>query len=283
MKKVFSFSLYDCGNYYGGLWNKYTYNTVANILIAQKLFPDWKLYVYYDNSLKSNIINFLLKSKNVVAKDMTNHWLSNCDKMMWRNLAIDDDLIDIVCIRDCDGWLSYREKVILEDWIKTDKDMHIIRDHCWHGGKIGGGLWGRKNSLKLNIEEKMKEYFTNNKSHISHSGEDQDFLTDNYYEKFKDNTVVYIGEQYDAYGRYLPRGHHPQEKDVRKINDLINYNEFIQDKSKHEIVEGLSLVEVSKLNEFKCGKCNKEFHVYIGDMFNNIPPRAIKIIEQHLK
>ena len=52
MKKVFSFSLYDCGKYYGGSWNKYTYNMVANILIAQKLFPDWKLYVYYDNSLK---------------------------------------------------------------------------------------------------------------------------------------------------------------------------------------------------------------------------------------
>ena len=96
---------------------------VANILIAEKLFPDWEIYVYYDNSLKENIINFLIKSPNVVAKDMTNHWLSKWDKMMWRNLAIDEDNLDIVCIRDCDGWLSYREKVLLENWISSDKEI----------------------------------------------------------------------------------------------------------------------------------------------------------------
>ena len=108
------------------------------------------------------------------------------------------------------------------------------------------------------MEDTMRKYFEKNINHKSKDGGEERFLTDNYYEKFKDNIVVYIGEQYDAYGRYLPRGHHPQEKDVRKINDLINYNEFIRDKSKHEIIEGLSLVEISKLNEFRCGRCSKE-------------------------
>ena len=281
MNKAFSFSLYDSGYYYGGNWNKYTYNMVANILIAQKLFPNWKLYVYYDNSLKENIINFLLKSPNVVAKNMSNHWLTTNDKMMWRNLAIDDDSLDIVCIRDCDGWLSYREKVILEDWIKSDKDMHIIRDHCWHAGKIGGGLWGRKNSLKLNIEEKMKEYFVKNKTHKSHSGEDQDFLTDNFYEKYRENTQVYIGKQHNDNGTWLPYGYHENEN-IKRINDLINYDGFIKDKSKYEIIDGLSLVEVSKLNEFRCGRCSKEFHVFIGDMYNRLPEKVQNIIEQSL-
>ena len=40
------------------------------------------------------------------------------------------------------------------------------------------------------------------------------------------NTIIYIGEQYDSTRKYLPRGHHPLEKDVRNINDLINYNDF---------------------------------------------------------
>jgi hypothetical protein len=283
LKKAFSFSLYDSGNYYGGNKNKYTYNCVANVLIAKVLFPDWKLYIYYDNTISKNIIKFLKDSENVVEKDMTAHWLSKCDKMMWRNLAMDDEALDIVCIRDCDGWLSYREKVIMEDWINSDKDIHIIRDHCWHAGKIGGGLWGRKNNVKLNMEELMKTYFIKNKSHKTHSGEDQDFLTDNFYERFKDNTTVYIGEQHDASGKYLLRGHHPLEKDIRKINDLINYNDFINDKNKYEIVEGLSLVEASQMNEFRCGRCRKNVHVFIGDMFNRIPSRAIKVIEKLIK
>ena len=278
MLKSFSFSLYDAGGH--GVTKRYVYNMVANVLIAQKLFPDWKLYIYYDNSLKKNIINFLLRSPNVVAKDMSNHWLTKCDKMMWRNMTIDDHTLDIVCIRDCDGWLSYREKVILDDWVKNDKDFHIIRDHCWHKHKIGGGLWGRKNSLKLNIEEKMKEYFFKNKNHRSHSGEDQDFLVDNYYEQYKENTIVYIGQQYEG-GTLLPRGYRPNEH-IKRINDLINMDEFIQDKSKHEIIEGLSLVEISKLNEFRCGRCSKKFHVFIGDMFKKLPDKAIKLIEDNL-
>lgn len=279
MIKVFSYSLYDSGVYYGGTWNKYIYNMVANILIAQKLFPDWKIYVYYDNTLRENIINFLLKSTNVVAKDMSKHWLSKCDKMMWRNLAIDDNSLDIVCIRDCDGWLSYREKALLDDWEKSDKDIHIIRDHCWHAGKIGGGLWGRKNRLKLQIEDKMRLYFEKNKTHVTHSGEDQDFLTDHFYELYKKNTMVYIGKQYSKQRQYLPRGYYPDEN-VKRINDLINYDEFVQDKSKNEVVEGLSIVEVSKLNEFRCGRCNKPFHIFIGDMYNRLPPKVINIIQK---
>ena len=279
--KVFSFSLYDSGNYYGGNRNKYTYNMVANVILAEKIFPDWKLYIYYDNTIPNNIINYISNAKNVKAINMSNHWLSKFDKMMWRNLAIDED-IDIVCIRDCDGWLSYREKSILEHWIKSDKDIHIIRDHCWHAGKIGGGLWGRKQNVKLNMEELMKLYFSKNINHKHHSGEDQDFLTINLYDKYFNNTIVFIGEQYNSSGIFLPRGYHTNEPKIIQINDLINYNQFINDKKLYEPVEGLSIVEASKLNEFRCGRCNKEFHVFIGDMFNILPLSAIKIIEQHI-
>ena len=105
---------------------------------------------------------------------MTDHWLSQKDKIMWRNLAMDED-IDIVCVRDCDNWLSYREKVIMDDWINSDKNMHIIRDHCWHARKIGAGLWGRKKHLNFNMENLMKQHFNNNKHHTTHSGDDEHF------------------------------------------------------------------------------------------------------------
>ena len=82
-------------------------------------------------------------------------------------------------------------------------------------------------------------------------------------------------------GVLLPRGYYPEEKDVRRINDLIDYNEYINDNSKCEIA-GFSLIEASKINEFRCGRCSKLFHVFIGDMFNKIPNKALKIIESHI-
>ena len=126
-------------------------------------------------------------------------------------------------------------------------------------------------------------YFDINTKHKTHSGEDQDFLENNFYNKHKENIIVYIGEQYDVYGNYLPRGHHPEENDIVKINDIINYNDFINNKIKYEIIEGLSLVDASQLNEFRCGRCKKKFHVFIGNMFNKIPQEALKVIEKALE
>ena len=26
----------------------------------------------------------------------------------------------------------YREKLLIDEWLLSDKDLHIIRDHCYH-------------------------------------------------------------------------------------------------------------------------------------------------------
>jgi hypothetical protein len=291
MTKAFSFSLYDCGNYWGGNRNKYTYNCVANVLIADKLFPDWKIYVYYDTTIPLNIINFLKKSKNVVAFDMSEHWLTTCDKMMWRNLAIDDTSLDVVCIRDCDTWLSYREKLLMDEWLASNKDLHIIRDHCYHSKHIMGGMWGVKNHLIKNIEETMKHYFSNKQNYRSHSGDDQDFLKDNYYNKIDNNKIlVHIGHQFNNKGELIFRtgGYFPNEKNIKMIPTIINSQQLVNgeapsgcylDRTFDEVIEGLSFLEMSMLNHFHCQHC-KMFHVYIGAMFNNFPERVIKVIEK---
>lgn len=274
MKKIISYSLYYA---HDDKYAKYAYNMVANILIAAKLFPDWHIYVYYDDTLDKEVKNFLCNTKNVVGKNMSDHWLTRYDKMMWRNLAMDEDA-DVVCIRDCDGWLSYREKIIFNDWIKSDKDLHIIRDHCWHAAAIGGGLWGRKN-IRLDMENTMMEYFKHNAlKHAAHKGADQDFLTEYIYNRYKDDTVIYIGEQHSPDGTYLPKGYHPEEKDIRHIEKLSGYSPGYDNLE----VNGLSVFDAYTLNEFKCGRCSKKPHLYIGAMFNKIPPKALSIIRAEL-
>jgi len=44
MKKVISFSLW-------GNIKLYTIGTVKNAILAKKIFPDWIVYVYYDNTV----------------------------------------------------------------------------------------------------------------------------------------------------------------------------------------------------------------------------------------
>ena len=99
----------------------------------------------------------------------------------------------------------------------SDKDLHIIRDHCYHEKHIMGGMWGVRNHKIEDMEGKMKIFLNNKSNYRTHTGDDQDFLRDNFYHKYKDNTLVHIGPQHGINGNFLPRGRYPEEKHILSI------------------------------------------------------------------
>ena len=286
MKKAFAFSVYDSGKYWGGDRNKYTHNMIANIIIAEKLFPDWLLYIYYDDSLKQEIINVFKKSDNVVAIDMTGHWLNSRDKMLWRNLAVDDPELDVVAIRDCDGWLSYREKILIEEWLISDKDIHIIRDHCYHCHAMMGGIWAVRNHRIKNMEGTMRQYLDYNKKHRTHSSEDQHFLRDYIYKNYFQHCFVHASEQYTAKNVLLPKGYFTNENihwipkiSFSKGSDSSSYYWQTED----EPVSGMSFLEAHLINQINCICCKKVHPVYIGAVFDTIPSHALILIDKKIQ
>lgn len=254
---------------------KYTHNCVANILLAEKLFPDWQIRVYYDNTVPQPIVRYLHRNKNVCPIDMTDHWLTEKDKMMWRNLAIDERQAAVVCIRDCDSWLSTREKDLVDQWlIDKEHDLHIIRDHCYHSKHMMGGMWGAKAPLlsEMKMEETLRTYLEENTSHRTHTGDDQDFLRDNYYFKYKDRALVHIGHQYDRMHRdvWTQGGYFPDEH-IRYIPEI---TERSRGSAADEPVPGLSFITAHIINKFDCLHCGRMQHIYIGAMFNTVDKRA---------
>ena len=64
---------------------------------------------------------------------------------MWRfeDLFIKDAA---VIVRDADSRFTQREVDCVNEWIASDKDFHIIRDHKHHTCPIMGGCFGVKNN-----------------------------------------------------------------------------------------------------------------------------------------
>jgi len=62
--------------------------------------------------------------------------------MLWRFLAAADETVDVAVFRDCDSRLSERERAAVDDWLASDRDVHVMRDHPWHNTEIMGGMWG---------------------------------------------------------------------------------------------------------------------------------------------
>ena len=88
---------------------------------------------------------------------MTNSNIKN--GMFFRFLSIKKN--NIVMIRDCDSYVSYREKMMVNDFLNSKKKLHIIRDHPNHKEHMIGCSFGFNNS-DINMEEIIKstEFFS---------------------------------------------------------------------------------------------------------------------------
>jgi hypothetical protein len=147
MKKIISFSLY-------GTDLKYSNGIICNIELAKIIYPDWICRIYYGTSISEKIITELKKNDNVELFLMPENE-NDIFQMMWRFLAIDDDDVSIMIVRDADARLSYREKKSVDLFIESDKILHSIRDNISHND-IMGGMWGIKKNNRIKIKTLME-------------------------------------------------------------------------------------------------------------------------------
>jgi hypothetical protein len=129
------------------LWgdNKvYTYGIVENVLNNRRLLPEWTTRVHHNDTVPSNILEWLKAQEDV---QLVRHEGSECkaSNMFWRfeDLFLKDA---VVLIRDADSRVSVREVRMVNEWLASDKDFHVIRDHQGHRVPILGGTMGCRNN-----------------------------------------------------------------------------------------------------------------------------------------
>lgn len=130
MKKVISFSIY-------GNLPKYTRGLIRNIELRDSIYPDWTIYIYYNETVPKEIIDEYKKYSNVVLFDMT---YFSSPGMIWRFFPMND--VERFISRDADSRLSMREKHAVDEWIRSGKKLHIMRDHPHHKTEMYGGMFG---------------------------------------------------------------------------------------------------------------------------------------------
>lgn len=161
MKQIISFSLW-------GDNPKYTVGAIKNADLAMNIYPGWICRFYIGKSVPSNIIESLQSKNNteIVLMDEQGDWNS----MFWRFYPASESDVKIMLSRDCDSRLSNREKLCVDEFIKSDKQFHRMIDHPFHGG-IMGGMWGVKNGLLSDMIDLINGYNKGN-----HWQTDQSFL-----------------------------------------------------------------------------------------------------------
>jgi hypothetical protein len=175
-KNIISFSLF-------GDTQRYTDHLGSVIDSYNQLLPDWKCRVYVAKDVQKKHIDLLIdKGCEIV---IMNGIGVDCTYTIWRFLAIGDKKADAVIIRDLDSHASEREKRMLDEWLSSEKQFHIIRDHVNHNSRILAGTWGAKKN-NIDIIKKSKNMLLEN-----YYGVDQVFLESLIYPLIKNNMMVH--------------------------------------------------------------------------------------------
>ena len=176
MKKIISFSLW-------GSDVKYTIGAVRNSELVEDIYPGWICRFYVGDDVPNDIIEKLESNSEVVRmRGEKCDWTST----YWRFLPSGEEDVEVMISRDTDSRLNIREKNAVDEWLKSDKSFHIMRDHPWHRIEILAGMWGAKVGTLSNIKELMDNY---NKPLDKQS--DQTFLRSVVYPKIKDSLMVH--------------------------------------------------------------------------------------------
>lgn len=163
--KVISFSLW-------GNKPTYTVGAVKNADLAAQLFPDWTCVFYCFESVPQDIISQLQSRQNVLVRPVQGEYSSTDSRGMFhRFLPADEEGVEYMMSRDTDSRLSEREKLAVEEWISSGADLHIMRDHPYHGVPILGGMWGVRGSKLKGIASAMENF-----KPTEAKGQDQAFL-----------------------------------------------------------------------------------------------------------
>jgi len=175
--KIVSFSLW-------GDNPNYTIGALRNAELVNEIYPGWVSRFYCGTSVPKDLISELKSIPNTQVIDMQvpGDWTG----MFWRFYPASENNVDVFISRDSDSRVDLREKAAVDEWLASDKKVHIMRDHPFHRTFMLGGMWGAKKGVIHDIKQKIDFFFK-----VNTWGVDQNFLNQMVYPQIQQDLFVH--------------------------------------------------------------------------------------------
>lgn len=176
------------------LWGEapaYVHGAIVNARIAPHIYHGWTTRFYCDRSVPADAIAELRRAgaQVVLLEDPA----LKAIRPMWRFLASDDPDLDWFVCRDADSRLNCQELIAVEDWLRSGRPFHVMRDHIYHVDLVLAGLWGGQAGVLPGMKESLlasPEYFNDRFG-------DQHFLMHRVWPLMRDHVLTH-----DTYYRF---------------------------------------------------------------------------------
>lgn len=169
----------------------YVHGAIVNAQIAPNLYYGWRTRFYCDKSVPADAINELqrLGAEIVMVEDPELQKI----RPLWRFLVSDDPNVDWFMCRDTDSRLNAQELLAVEEWVRSGKSFHIMRDHIYHMELILAGMWGGMAGVLPNL----RTMILNDPKYTNNRFSDQQFLMELVWPLIKGHVLIH-----DSYYRF---------------------------------------------------------------------------------
>ncbi len=186
--RLISFALY-------GYNPIYRIGALENLRLAKQIYPGWTCRFYLSQEIPESIAQDLTAEGGQVIRRVRKH---EADGMFWRFEPVSEPRVEVVIFRDIDARLSMREKYAVDEWLASDYDFHIMRDHPESDTPILGCGWGARRSALQFISQKIAALPM---FKLCIRSDDERFLAREIYPVARENAlihsecVLYLGEK----------------------------------------------------------------------------------------
>lgn len=171
------------------LWGSnpgYMVGAISNIKLAPLYYPDWTCRVYIGTDSPHSWHRELRDAGFEVYQ--RGAALGSMDGLFWRFEPAFERGVEAFISRDLDSRVNPREAAAVNEWLKSGKKLHTMRDHYEHIVPILGGMWGCRHWPEF--EGLLAGWKQRGKL-----GDDQDFLKSVVWPLVKENDCI----QHDLY------------------------------------------------------------------------------------
>ena len=132
-KRVISFSLYNDADLYN-------YGVLLNHELNKSILKDWTLRVYFDDTVNQRFIDYVATLDVELFKVE-----SFIPPMFFRFFPMVDSRVERFISRDLDSVISYRDEMMVEEWVTSGKRLHLVHEvYPGHRHSVMGGMFGFK-------------------------------------------------------------------------------------------------------------------------------------------
>jgi tetratricopeptide (TPR) repeat protein len=173
------------------LWGneqRYLVPLLENVRILPHLFPAWSIRVYYDTSVNHDYVLDLGRRgvqlrQMILAAGQPAH-----RRLLWRFEAIRDPSVKRFLIRDADSLLSVKERVAVDDWLRSERWFHAMRDWYTHTDLMLAGMWGGVGNV---LPAPTDLFRARSGWRVENNHVDQDLLSDTVWPIVRDSILIH--------------------------------------------------------------------------------------------